>query len=235
MIGSDKVLGVIIARGGSVGLPGKNLADIGGRPMIAWSIEAARRSRYLDRTILSTDDRAIMKTARELGCDVPFARPAELADDRAKAENVVLHALDAVDEVFDIVVLLQATSPMRTAADIDAGLERCIAAGAPACISVQRARKSPYWMMTLDEAGRLKRLLQTDGPSHRRQDLPEVFEPNGAFYAARVPWFREHHTFVGEGTVAYDMPEERSIDIDTPLDLALARAVATDAHVQENR
>ena len=155
-------------------------------------------------------------------------RPADLASDTAKAEDVVLHALDAAGGKYDYVVLLQATSPLRATGDIDAGLERCVESGAPACIAVQKAQKSPYWMVTMDDAGRIERLLETDGPTHRRQDLPEVYEPNGAFYAARVDWFREHRAFVGPGTVAYVMPAERSIDVDTPLDLVIARAVARD-------
>lgn len=225
MIGDKKVLAVIIARGGSKGLLRKNVLTLADRPMIAWSVAAARESSYVDRTVLSSDDDEIRSVAAAWGCDVPFVRPAELAADDASAESVVLHALDALETVYDYVVLLQATSPLRTGADIDAAIGRCRDLAAPACITVQVAPKSPYWMVTMDSEARLHRLLPSDGPTHRRQLLPSVYAPNGAVYVAEVPWFRANQRFLGPGTVGSLMPAERSIDVDTEYDLHCAEAL----------
>lgn len=214
MIEDSSVLALITARGGSKGLPGKNLRPVGGRPLLDFSIAAARAARCVDRVVLSTDDEAIAEAGRRAGCEVPFRRPAELASDSATSMDVVLHALDQLPE-HDIVVLLQPTSPARSAADIDNALERLVQAGAPACVSVNVAEPSPYWMYRLDAQARLEPLLTAPLQVSRRQDLPAVYVLNGAVYAARTPWLRRSRRFVTRETVAHVMPPERSIDIDT--------------------
>ncbi|MDP6785655.1 MAG: acylneuraminate cytidylyltransferase family protein [Rhodospirillales bacterium] len=225
MIEGKRVLAVITARGGSKGLPGKNLSDAGGKPLIAWSIEAAQGSRFIDRTVLSSDDAGIMATATLWGCEAPFVRPPELATDEAPIEGALLHALDEIGEVFDYVVLLQPTSPLRQAADIDGAIETCHASGAPACISVSAPAKSPYWMFTLDDEGRMRRLIETAGPTHRRQDLPEVVAANGAVYVMAVPDFRQSGQIYSAEAVAHVMAPERSLDVDSAMDLALVDAL----------
>jgi len=225
MIDGKRVMAVIPARGGSKGLPGKNIRAVGGRPMIAWSMVAARGSRHIDRLVLSSEDEKIIAMARDLGCEAPFIRPAELATDEAAIEDALIHALGEVAEDYDYMVLLQPTSPLRRAEDIDGAIEACHASGAPACISVCEAAKSPYWMFRLDDDRRMRRLLEWDGPRHRRQNLPPVVAPNGAVYVARVPWLTEHRSFIGPDTRAYTMPPERSLDIDTELDLLMVEAL----------
>lgn len=225
MIGTEKVLAVIAARGGSKGLPRKNVLPVGGKPMIAWSVGAALQSCHVDRVILSTDDAEIMAAARAAGCDVPFARPPELACDSAAIGPALIHALDTVAEHYDWLVLLQATSPLRTAADIDACLELAVAAGAPAVISVTVPSKSPYWMCSLDADGRMKPLLDPGEGVDRRQLLPQVYVPNGAVYVARTAWFRKTKTFTSPDTRAYTMPAERSVDVDYWIDLVVADAL----------
>ncbi len=220
MIEGRRVLGLVPARGGSRGLPGKNLAPLGGRPLIAWTAEAAAGSSYLDRTVLSSDDEAILAAGREAGLEVPFVRPPELARDDTPAMDVVLHALDAVGERFDLLVLLQPTSPLRVAADIDACVER-VAAGAPCCVSVTEPGHSPAWMFTLGEGGAMRRLIPELAIPARRQELPSVYALNGAVYAAETSWLRRERSFLAEGTVGYPMPPERSVDLDDDLDLAL--------------
>lgn len=225
MIKGKTVLGVIVARGGSKGLLRKNLCDLGGRPLVAWSVAAAHDSAYLDRTILSSEDGAIIAAARAAGCDVPFVRPSALSEDDSSIYDVLFHALDTLQGAYSYIVLLQATSPLRTGADIDACIEMCTLHGAPACISVTTPSKSPYWMHRLDESGRLHRLLDTH--ADRRQNLPAVVVPNGAVYVAEVDWLQEKQTFFDKDTRAIVMPPERSIDIDGALDLMLARAILT--------
>lgn len=231
MIGKRRILALIPARGGSKGLPGKNILPVGGRPLIGWTIAAARGSRYVDRVLLSSDDDAIIAAARACGCDVPFRRPAELSTDTAPMIDVVLHAIDAVPD-HEIVVLLQPTSPLRTAADIDAACELLERTGAPACVSVSPVEQSPYWMYRLTDAGRMTPLIEAPQVT-RRQDLPEVYTLNGAVYVADASWLRQHRTFVTADTVAHVMPPERSIDIDTAADLeAFQRILAEHPHVK---
>ena len=214
MIGDLSVLALITARGGSKGLPGKNIRPVHGRPLIDFTIAAARGARCVDRVVLSTDDAAIAAVARDSGCEVPFLRPPQLAADDSTSIDVVLHALDALP-AHDLVVLLQPTSPARTADDIDAACAQLHRLHAPACVSVVAAEQSPYWMYHVGPDAQLQPLLQTAHGASRRQDLPPVFVLNGAVYVARTDWLRQHKRFVGPETVAYPMPPERSIDIDT--------------------
>jgi N-acylneuraminate cytidylyltransferase len=216
MIGSARVLALITARGGSKGIPGKNVRLVGGKPLIAWSVEAALASRSVDRVVLSSDDDSIMETARRYGCDVPFKRDAALATDESSSLDVVMDALQRCPG-YEWIVLLQPTSPLRTAADIDGAIDRCVTTGAPACVSICEALQSPYWMY-MQREGRLMPVIA--GPEiQRRQDLPPVYVLNGAVYVARTDWFLSHRLFVTEQTVGYEMPESRSVDIDDMADL----------------
>ena len=224
MIGGLSVLGLIPARGGSKGLPRKNIRPLGGRPLLAWTADAARASRYVDRIVVSTDDVEIASVATAAGLDVPFLRPAELARDDTPGIDPVLHALGQLP-AFDVVVLLQPTSPLRRASDIDGCVERMLATGAPVCVSVRRAFDHPYWTYRCDVDGVLLPYAHDPGGEiHRRQDLPPAFVENGAVYAARVPWLLSHRSFVGDRTVAYEMPADRSLDIDTADELQRAEA-----------
>ena len=215
MIGGKSVLGLIAARGGSKGVPGKNIFVVNGRPLIQWSIDTAHASRYIDRLILSSDDSAIMEIARNAGCEVPFRRDAALASDTASAIDVVADALLRVPG-YDIVVLLQPTSPLRIAADIDGALELLVSSGAGACVTVREVDEHPYWMFRLGDDGRLSRFAEpAGGMPLRRQDLPPAWSLNGAVYVANCDWFLQHRTFLSPATVGYPMPADRSLDIDT--------------------
>jgi len=231
VIGTRKVLALIPARGGSKGLPGKNILPVEGRPLIAWTIDAALASEYVDRVVLSSDSEAIMAAALALGCEVPFRRPAELATDNALSIDVVLHAMDQLPH-HDLVVLLQPTSPMRSSRDIDESIRRCVDADAPSCVSVAAVQQSPYWMYRLTDDGRLEALLEAPASATRRQDLPPVYALNGAVYVARCEWLRQTRSFAGPSTVGYVMPAERSLDIDTAEDLEAFRNAVTGAAVR---
>ena len=226
MYDGKKILGLIPARGGSKGLPGKNVADLGGKPLIAWSVAAAKASRHIDRVVLSSDDDAIIAAAEASGCEVPFRRPAELATDTASMVDVALHALDSLNEAFDALVLLQPTSPFRSAGDIDACIAKCCGeAGTDSVTTVTEPSKSPYWMYTLDAGGGMTPVLEPPEGANRRQALPTVYALNGAVYAVSVAWFRRERRFVGPDTRAQVMPAERSVDVDHPIDLTIARAL----------
>jgi CMP-N,N'-diacetyllegionaminic acid synthase len=228
-----RVLGVVPARGGSKGIPGKNIAPLGGRPLVAWTAEAALAS-SLARTVLSTDDEAIAAAGRAAGLDVPFLRPAELAGDRAESIDVVLHALDAVeptDGPYDAVMLLQPTTPLRTAADIDAAIELLERTGADAVISVADVGgHHPARMKWLEGDRLIDPPFAEEVENQPRQTLRPVFIRNGAIYLTRVEVLRRR-SFKGEDCRALVMPDERSVNIDTPFDLAIARAVVEGAVV----
>jgi N-acylneuraminate cytidylyltransferase len=225
MIDGQAVLGVIAARGGSKGLPRKNILPIGGKPLVAWSVLAASQSRLLDRTVVSTDDPEIADVARSCGGDVPFMRPPELATDEVPIVDVVLHAAGQLDGSYHYVVLLQATSPLRIAQDIDGAIDRCGHLRAPSCVSVARVTKGPWWMYSIDQNQRLRPLAGPTDLRSRRQDFPPLFMPNGAVYVAELNWLRRVRHFYNEETVAYEMPIERSVDVDTIVDLKTAEAL----------
>lgn len=225
MIEGDRVLAVIAGRGGSKGLPRKNIRELAGKPLIAWSIEAAAGSAFLDRTIVSTDDPEIADVARKWGGDVPFLRPEELATDASSIIDAVLHAVDRLREPYRYAVLLQATSPLRMSSDIDEALALCRKSHARACVSITPAPKAG-WTLGLNQNGRLMPFFESS--ARRRQDLPAAYMPNGAVYVAEIDWLRKQSTYYAPEAVGYVMPPERSVDVDTMLDFRLAEAVLLD-------
>jgi CMP-N,N'-diacetyllegionaminic acid synthase len=219
-------LGLVIARGGSKGLPRKNVRPLGGRPLIAHTIAAALACRSLDRTVVSTEDAEILEIARGAGCPAPFVRPAELADDKSSTVAVTLHALDWLDahERYrpDVVALLPATAPFRTGEHIDGALAMLRAHDdADAVVAVTEPEYPPFWMLSLTE-GRLAWLFPEGGRVSRRQDLPQAYRPNGSIYAIRVAVLREQRTFYPRVTRGYVMPRELSVNIDSEMDFRLA-------------
>ena len=221
-------LGLIVARGGSKGLPRKNLRPLGGRPLIVHTIEAALACRGLARTILSSEDAEIIEVARGAGCPAPFVRPGELADDRSSSLDVTLHALDWLErhESFrpEVVVLLPPTAPLRRAEHIEGALEVLwaeAASGAEAVVAVTEPDYPPYWMLT-ESGGRLSWLFPEGGAVDRRQDLPRAYRPNGSIYAIRVEALRAQRTFYPRATAPYLMPREVSVNIDSEMDFTLA-------------
>lgn len=219
----DSVIALITARGGSKGLPRKNVLLAKGKPLVAWTVEAAISSKCVDRVVLSSDDDEIMAAAKSAGCEIPFRRPDHLASDIASSMDVVLHALEQLPG-YEYVVLLQPTSPLRTAADIDAAFSLMHERAAPSCVSVCEADLSPYWMYRVAGDNTLQRLIPEDEGIMRRQDLPPIYVLNGAIYIARIDWLRANKSFIGEETVAYLMAKERSLDIDTKEDFEIFRS-----------
>jgi len=223
MIEGRTVLAVIPARGGSKGFPGKNIADLGGKPLVAWSIEAAQASKCVDRIVVSSDSEDILDVSRRFGADVPFVRPSHLAEDDTTTWEMLAHAIDELPD-FDLVVLLQPTSPLRTAADIDAAVRLSVDSQAPV-VGVCPAPKPPEWLYYVGEHGHMEPLLSTNQPVSRRQEAQPAFAINGAIYVASVEWLVKNRSFMGPKTLAYEMPAERSVDIDSALDLQLAASL----------
>lgn len=217
---------LIPARGGSKAIPGKNLMDLAGRPLIAWTIAAALACKRISRVVVSTDSREIAEVARHHGAEVPFMRPPELAGDHTPMLDVVRHFASAIaleDEA--AIILLQPTSPFRTTADIDSALDLYTRSGTRGLVSIVKSDAHPDWMLRLDPRGRIVPLVPTVDKAIRRQDLVSTYRPNGALYICRATDIRAGHSWYGEDTIAYEMPRERSLDIDEHWDLEVARAV----------
>lgn len=220
MIGDKRVLAVVPARGGSKGIPGKNLKVIAGRSLLHRTLDQAMKSSVIDDVVVSSDDAEILRHATDVDGVRTITRPIDLASDDSAMWPVVLHALDNSTKC-DIVVLLQPTSPLRLSSDIDSAVSLLVDKCADSVMSVCESATSPYWMFTIDDEGKLRRVLPKV-PAATRQELPICFEINGAIYAVSARWFRQALAFVDDETLAYVMPRERSIDVDTPEDLAIA-------------
>ncbi|GAB6052567.1 acylneuraminate cytidylyltransferase family protein [Magnetospira thiophila] len=228
MIDGLRVLVVVAARGGSKGLPGKNIRPLGGRPLVAWSIQVARESAFVDRIIISSDSQDIINAAVAAGAEAPFVRPAALAGDDAEMEPVLLDALDRLPETYDLLVLMQPTSPLCVAADIDDSLRKCVDRGANSVVTVTELAKSPYRAFKLDEQEQLVRLLPPP-KGGQRQELPISYAVNGAVYVVRVDHLREYGKLIDGETLGLVVPQERSVDIDTLLDFRLAELILAGA------
>lgn len=225
-----KVLFLILARGGSKGLPGKNCMPLLGKPLIAYSIECAMRSKYYEEVIVSTDDDTIAETARSFGALVPFRRPAELASDTAKSSDAVLHTFEYLEKqgkVYSLLVLLEPTSPLRDVRDIDKAIETLEKTPeASFCVSVTKAESAhPSFLFIKDKQHFVNAYLAQDNVI-RRQDLSEVFYPEGSFYIAKVPAYKAEKTFYKDGfTIGYELPKWQSFEIDTKEDFYIVEAI----------
>jgi len=226
MFKSQTILAIIPARGGSKGVLRKNIKPAGGKPLIGWIVEAAKKSRYIDRLILSSDDSEIINVAKRYGCDVPFVRPSNLAWDGSSVSDVVLHAINEI-EGYDYVMLLQPTSPLTVTKDIDGCIESCINSSAKSTVSVTEPDKSPYWMFNMEKDNRLVPVLGEKYFNRRRQDLPLVYIPTGAIYIAETKWFLKNRSFYASSTLGFFIPQERCLDIDSELDFKLFEAIIT--------
>ncbi len=223
MIDNKKVLAIIPARGGSKGIPRKNVKAISGKPMILYTIEAAKECQYIDKVIVSTEDEEIAEVSMRAGAIVPFLRPDELAADDAKIIDVVMHAIEFYErkaERFDIIVLLQPTSPLRTGEDLQKAMEYFIRKGSKSLVSVSEVRENPILMRKFGEKNEMVRLLEKDS-SVRRQDMEKYYRVNGAIYINSMSELNENTSF-NDNELGYVLPKEHSIDIDDPEDLVVA-------------
>lgn len=218
MKNKKKLLAIIIARGGSKGIPRKNLSVINGFPLIYWTINAAKNSIYIDKVILSSDDEEIISTASIFGVTESIRRSDELSGDDVSSVDVVLDAIDLYGD-YEYVLMLQPTSPLRTSQDIDSAYLAVSNSGADSIVSVCRSKETPYWTYRLDEFGGLVSLLEVPKDGYRRQNLPQTYYLNGAIYIARTEYLLREKSYISNGTLSYVMEESKSLDIDTMEDL----------------
>lgn len=216
------IIAIIPARGGSKGVPKKNIRQLAGRPLLAYTIEASLGSKYVDGTFVSTDDSEIAAAAKAHGAQV-IARPAELARDDTPTLPALKHAVSYMKKSgtkIDAVVLLQPTSPLRGAREIDDAIKKFFDSKADMVLSVSEAKQHPFWSFK-EEEGRLVPFVKGGFDVKKRQDLPKAYVPNGAIYVMAPSALDKESIY--EGNVqAVVMPEEKSVDIDTILDFALA-------------
>lgn len=211
-----KVLGVIPARGGSKGIPRKNVRELGGKPLLAWTIQSALGAQCVVEVVVSTDDDEIVRVARKFGASVPFLRPKELATDESSSAEVLLHVCQQLPQ-FEWLLLLQPTSPFRTSTDIAELVSLVERLDAPAGISVREASEIPEWMFRMEPTARMTPIFDQAMPT-RRQAASPAYVPNGAMYLIARETLISEQVLFPRGWVGYVMPESRSIDIDNDRD-----------------
>lgn len=209
---------------GSKRLPNKNILDLAGKPLIAWTIEAGKTSKYIDKLIVSTDSQEIANISKKYGAEVPFIRPEKLASDSASSISVIKHAIEFFEKNYDYILLLQPTSPLRTAKDIDSAIEMLNDKSTKAVVSVTVTEHSPLLANTLPNDLSMRDFLNDEVKNKRSQDLPIYYRLNGAIYTSDINYFYELNGFIGDNTKAYIMEPKNSVDVDTELDLKLAES-----------
>jgi CMP-N,N'-diacetyllegionaminic acid synthase len=225
MIYNYKVVCVIPARGGSKGLPRKNIKPFNGKPLIAYSILRAKESKYIDRVVVSTEDMEIAHISKSYGAEVPFMRPDYLASDHAATIDVLIHAIDWMEMEeklkYHILVLLHVTAPLRNVADIDNSIEMLIESKADNVFSVTECHGNPYFnMIEVNRNGTIK--LVKKGNYNSRQLAPTVYDMNASVYVWWVDIIKKKKKLITRKTRFYFMPKERSVDIDDDMDFRIA-------------
>ncbi|MDI3540979.1 MAG: CMP-N,N-diacetyllegionaminic acid synthase [Thermosediminibacterales bacterium] len=225
MIASKRVVAIIPARGGSKGVPRKNIRKLNGKPLIAYTIEEALKSRYIDRVVVSTEDIEIAEISKFFGAEVPFLRPRELAQDDTPGIEPLIHAVNYLlheeNFAFDYVMCLQCTSPLRNAKQIDEAIREVYSKNADSAVSICESEISPYWMKIIED-GKIKDFIKSDKFYTRRQDLPVVYRLNGAIYIAKLEIILDRKTWYTDNTIPIIMDRISSIDIDDEIDFQFA-------------
>ncbi len=230
MIQHKRVLAIVPARAGSKGLPGKNIRPLHGKPLLAWPIAAANGSAYVDRTIVSTDSADFAAVAVAHGAEAPFLRPAELASDTAPSIDFIIHALDTLEaggEAYDYVVLLEPTSPLTEAADVDAALARLDESGCEAIVGIAALEtQHPAFAVSLGKDGRVAPAESASFDTlPRRQDLPPAYTLDGSLYISTVEALRKKRTFAHASTLGYVTERWKSFEVDDIVDFIVIEAV----------
>lgn len=223
MYNGKRILALIPARGGSKGIKNKNIIHLNGYPLVSYSIRASLESKYVDDTIVTTDSEEIAKVSRKYGANVPFMRPAELATDQARSIDAILHAiksLDAAENHFDILVMLQCTQPLTTTTDIDQAIETFFEKGMRGLVSVSPVEDHPLLMRRMDKEGTLESLLG-ENSTCRRQDFKIYYKVNGCIYINQISELSSDTSF-NDNSVGFVMDVSHSVDIHEMKDLYLA-------------
>lgn len=225
------MIAIIPARGGSKGLLGKNIKLLNGLPLIAYSILEAKKSKQIEKVIVSTDSEEIAEISMKFGAEVPFLRPFELASDTALAIDNYIFTIEKLKELYkkDIheIVVLQPTSPLRTMKDIDKAIEIYFKKNADSVISITEMTHPPIWAKKITETGIIKEYFGNDIGLKNRQEIEIAFIPNGAIFILKYSLLKDKYTYYSEKTFPYIMPNNRSVDIDTQYDFEYAEFLIT--------
>ncbi len=233
-----RILAVIPARGGSKGIPGKNIKNLAGKPLLAYTAEAALGAKLLDKVVLSSDDQEIIALGKKLGIEVPFIRPEHLAQDATPTLPVVLHALEyyeSMGEFFDAVCLLQVTTPFRRASFINEAVQKFADEGGDSLVSVKEVphQFNPHWTFKIDDSGFLQIATGDREIISRRQELPQVFHRDGSIYLTKTSVLKSQQSLYGK-TIAYILsPESSYVNIDTNEDWLKAESLAANWNPNE--
>ncbi len=215
-----RIIAIIPARGGSKGIPKKNIIDFRGKPLIQWTIEAGLKSKYITDIVVSSDDDKILEKAKIDKRVITLKRPKELAEDSTRTVPVLTHVLNSIsDKIFDYLILIQPTSPLRTSVEIDKSFEKLIASDGTSLISVCSTDHHPYKTFRINKNNFLEGIINNEFPLYPRQELPMTFRSNGAIYIVKVSEFLKSKTLLTDRTVPFEMSQEMSLDIDTYSDL----------------
>ena len=218
------ILAIIPARAGSKGIKDKNIIDLNGKPLIAYSIEAGLKSKYIDKVVVTTDGEEIAREAIKYGAEVPFLRPEYLSSDNAKTIDAVIHCIEEMEklgEKYDYVVLLQPTQPLRQSWHIDEAIELILEKNEEALVSVSKVKDHPILMRTIDSNGYAINLLEGSS-TKRRQEFPDFYKVNGAIYINKINENLNNDTSLNDNKLVYIMDEKYDVDIDEMLDLQIA-------------
>ena len=229
VIEGEKVLALVPARGGSKGIPHKNLQKIKGRSLIEWTFLSAQKVSYIDTLALSTEDPQVASTAQKIGYKV-IHRPPELASDTSPTMDCVLHALDLFPD-HSWLLLLQATSPLRNPKDIQLAIELCIQKKAPSCVSVCPVHHHPHFMVSLEGSSLKPAFSSSSREARRRQDLSSLYAINGAIYFASAIWLRKTKSFIHSDTDISDTATDTTTDTATTADTAITTATAINSKI----
>jgi CMP-N-acetylneuraminic acid synthetase len=228
MFKNKTFLAIIPARGGSKRLPRKNILELNGKPLIAYSIEAGLKSKYIDDIVVSSDNDKILDIAKNLDVKT-IKRPQNLANDTATTTDVLVHTINNIDKIYDYIVLLQPTSPLRNEKHIDEAIELLEVKHANAVVSVCEMEHSPLWSNTLPKDLSMDNFIKEEVKNKRSQDLEKYYRLNGAIYICKTEKFLDENTlFLKENIYAYKMDRKRSIDIDEEIDFKIAGILIDD-------
>ncbi len=223
-------LAIIPSRGGSKGLPGKNIKELCGKPLIAWSIEAGSKNKYIDEVMVTTDSQEIANIAKQYGANIPFLRPKELASDTATTFDAAKHTIEfyknELNKEFDYIVLLEPTSPLREVLDIDNAIEKLLRSNANSIVGICKTEdQNPAFLVKKDGNGFISGYENKDMKVLRRQEIEDIYFFEGSLYISDITTYLYRKSFYHKDTIGYEVPKYKALEIDDIYDFIMVEAI----------